>query len=56
MKCIFEDLKTLKENEVFTEQLKELVSYFCKLKNIEARNKILKLIKEIEEMENGVRN
>jgi hypothetical protein len=56
MKCIFEDSKTLKENETFAKQLKELVSYFCKLQSIEARNKILKLIKEIEEMENGVRN
>jgi hypothetical protein len=56
MKYIFDDLKSLKESEIFIEQLKELVLYFCKLQNIEARNKILQLIKEIEEMENGVMN
>jgi hypothetical protein len=53
---IFEDLKNKKDNEIFAEQLKELILYFCKLKDIEARKKIIKLVMEIEEVENGVRN
>lgn len=55
MKCIFEDEKTIKQNETFRRQLEELVSYFLKLQDEEVRKEVL-MLKEIEETENGVRN
>jgi hypothetical protein len=54
--CIFQENKIKQENEAYVEQLKELILYFSYLKTSGARRLIIKMVKDLEERENIIKN